>query len=226
MGKTLLILILVFIGWMTPILSIAQTTDVGAIGSLAFSKDFGRDWSVKLEQEIRFNNNLTVYDRSLTSIGMDYSIIKKVLKAELEYNFIHQHKNEIYELRHRSSIALSGKFKYDVFEFELRTRGQATWRDESRGDYKFNPKYVWRNKLECTYKIFGSPLKPFVSGEVFCPLNSENGFFIDGYRLTLGTKYRINQHTSLQFLVRCDQEIQQANPQRIFYGGIGWNYNL
>ena len=226
MNKVILILAVVSMSWIVSCTLTAQTTDFGSIGSLALSKNLGRYWNVKLEQELRFNNLSTTYNRSLTSVGVGYSIIRKVLKAELEYDFIHQRQNAIYEFRHRSSLAISTHFDYDVFQFELKTRGQATWRDESEGDYKFNPKYVWRNKLKCAYKIFGSPVRPFISGEIFCPLNSVNGFFMDGYRFTLGTKYRVSRHISFQFLVRCDQEIQQVNPKRVLYGGVGWECSL
>jgi len=217
---------LVSIAWIAPCLVQGQTKDIGAIGSFSLSKDFGRIWSVKMEQELRFNKRLTTYDRSLTSIAVDYSFFRKAMKASLDYDFIHQRQNEIFEFRQRSSFSLSAKYDIDAFEFEFRTRGQSTWRDEKRGDYKFNPKYVWRNKLECAYKIFGSPVKPFISSEIFCPLNSVHGFFMDGYRFTLGAKYRINIRTSMSFLVRYDQDVQQANPKGILYGGLGWNYKL
>lgn len=226
MSKGFQILVLFFVWSFLPSNLAAQTSDMGAIGSVSVSKDFGAKWDAKLEQEFRFNNNLASFDRSLTSIGVNYTIIRKLLTAEMNYDFIQQRQNEYFELRHRSSVALSIQKKISAFELEFRTRGQAIWRDESHGDYKYNPKYVWRNKLECAYTIFGSPIKPFISAEMFCPLNSAYGFYLDGIRATTGLKYRINQRTSMSFLVRYDQDIQQANPKSAFYGGIGWNYKL
>ena len=226
MGKGFNILLIVFVGSFFPCLLPAQTSDIGAIGSLSMTKDFGDKWDAKVEQEIRFNNNFALFDRSLTSVGVNYTIIRKVLKAVADYDFIYQRQIDYFEIRQRSSVALSSQFKLNSFDFELRTRGQAIWRDESRGDFKFNPKYVWRNKLECTYTIFGSPVKPYLSTEIFCPINSVHGFYLDGLRATMGVKYRMSLHTSTVFFIRYDQDIQQANPKSIFYGGIGWNYRL
>jgi len=226
MGKVFQILLLIIVGSVAPVFSFAQTSDIGAIGSLSVSKDIGRSWGAKVEQELRINQNLGTFDRSLTSAALDYSIISKTLKAAIDYDFIYQNQIDYFEFRHRTSASLTAQKSFHSFNLELRTRGQATFRDESRGDYKFNPKYVWRNKLECTYTIFGSPIKPFISGEVFCPLNSEHGFYMDGYRAVLGAKYRVTKQTSLQFLFRYDQDVQQANPKSMFYAALGWNYKL
>ncbi len=115
---------------------------------------------------------------------------------------------------------------FQSWELELRTKGQATLRDETKGDYKYNPKYVWRNQLELSYTIFGSPLKPYISAEIFCPLQSKYGFYMDGFRAILGLKYRVSQRNSIDFRLRFDQDIQQANPLSMVYGVVGWNYKL
>jgi len=226
MHKQFKILLLIFILYNNTSFLVAQTSDIGAIGSLSLSKDFGDKWDAKFEQEFRVDNQLSLFNRSLTSIGLNYTIIRKFLTAEIDYDYIQQRQNDYFELKQRSSVALSFQKDFSAFEVEFRTRAQSIWRDESSGDYKFNPKYVWRNKLEGSYTIFGSPIKPFVSTELFCPLNSVNGFYLDGIRATAGCKYRLNLRTSITFLLRYDQDIQQANPKSALYGGIGWNYKL
>jgi hypothetical protein len=226
MSKLYQILIFVFIGCAMPSSLFSQANDFGAIGSLAVSANFGRSWSGKVEQELRFNQNLSSFDRLLTSIGLNYSIIRKILKAEIDYDFIYQRQNEYFEFRHRASVALVGSVSYHSFDFELRTRGQAIYRDETRGDYKFNPKFVWRNKLECTRTIFGSPIKPYLSAEIFCPLNTAMGFCMDGFRVVLGAKYRLSEHVTILPFLRYDQDVQQPNPKSLLYGGFGWSYKL
>lgn len=226
MTKFTYILSFLFLSLSFPFSLFAQTNDFGAIGSISISKDFGRFSSSKLEQEFRFDQNVTSFNRSLTSLGVNYSLLRKLLMAEADYNFIYQHKNDVYEFRHRASLGLSTELKLRTLEIGLRTRTQATWRDEQRGSYNYNPKYVWRNKLECAYDIFGSPLKPFISGELFCPVNGAKGFYMDGYRATLGLKYRISRHTSVQVQFRYDQEIQQVSPKSMMYAGVSWNYKL
>lgn len=208
------------------LMAFSQRSDAGAIGSIRVSKDVGRNWDFQVEQELRFNQLLSVLDRSLTSLSVDYAIVPKLLKAGLSYDFIYQNKESEFEYRHRGSLLLNAEVKSGLFDFNVRTLIQSTWRDEQRGSYNFNPKYVWRNKIECTYNIFGSPLKPSFSTEIFSPINGAHGFYADAYRLKLGLKYRYSQRQSIDAFIRYDQEIQQANPESLLYLGVGWNYKF
>lgn len=226
MQKNIRILLLAFCCIALPVRSTAQLTDAGGIGTISVSKGLGRYWDVKAEQELRFNQSYQSFDRSLTALMVDYTLLPKILKAGLEYDFIYQKQTDIFEFRHRASLALSTQFKVSAFDINLRTRYQATWRDNNRGDYNYNPRNVWRNKVECTYNIFGSPVKPSVSAELFCPLNGSKGFHMDSYRLKLAVRYKYSAHQSIEAFIRYDAEIQKATPNTILYTGLGWNYKL
>jgi hypothetical protein len=205
----------------------AQTEGVGAIGSIGLSKNLGKKWSAGVEQEFRFDQHHTGMERSLTALQLDYKLVPKVLKAGIEYNFVLQNNdNEYYENKHRLSFALSGETSWKRFEFSLRTRMQATWRDETRGDYRINPKTIWRNKLECAYDIFGKPVKPSVSFELFTPLNDVQGFYANGYRIRAGVDYRYSRSQSVDFSLRYDKDIQTDEPQKLLYLCVGWTYRL
>jgi hypothetical protein len=206
--------------------SAAQQSDIGGIGTIGLSKDFGRYWEAKIEQEVRFKQSYQSFDRLLTGIIVDFSILPKILKAGIEYDFLYQNKDVNFELKHRGSLALSTQIKIFDFDLNFRTRYQSTWQDELRGNYKYNPKSVWRNKLECTYSIFGSPIKPSASVELFCPTNGKKGFYMDSYRIKIAAKYKYSMHQSIEAFLRYDAELQQINPESILYTGIGWNYKL
>lgn len=205
----------------------AQLDDAGGIGSVSVSKEFGKITELSLEQELRFYKGLSSLNRSSTSIGADFTIVRRLLKAEVDYVLMYRREDiGQYEYRHRLTAGFVVQQRYNRFIFKLRTRGQATLRNENRGDYKYNPKYVWRNRLQIDYNIRKSPFRPYVSAEIFCPINTNYGFFMDSYRLVAGTKYSLSKQSELDFQIRFDQEIQVANPQNILYGGIGWSYSF
>ncbi len=227
MKKLLCILTLCVLVSLSTVSVCAQLSDVGTLGSISLSKDLNRDMGVTVEQELRFDQFSTSLNRSATSIGADIILIRRFLRVQLDYDLLYRkNKDTSYEFRHRSSIGLLSQYKYNRLNYRLRTRMQATYRDENRGDYKFNPGYVWRNRLELRYDIFGSPVTPYLYGEIFCPVNSKNGFFIYGYRISIGTKYKVSQRSDIDFQLRFDQEVQQANPENMLYCCVGWNYKL
>ncbi len=221
--STLIFLLLCLI---VPAKVMSQTFDAGAITSVAVTKDFGRYSSLKAEEELRFDHNVTNFNRSKTTLGLNYSLYRDLLMAELDYNFIYLNDIDKNEIRHRYSFGLSTQTDIDRFNLGFKSRVQTTWRDENRGSYNFNPKYVWRNKVDLNYDIFGSPLKPSISCELFCPLNGANGFYLDGIRTTAGLKYRLTKHNSIEVQLMYDQEVQQANPRGIIYTCVGWTYKL
>lgn len=205
----------------------AQLSDVGTLGSISLSKDLNRYMSATVEQELRFDQLSTSLNRSATSIGADISLIRRILRAQFDYDLLYRkNKDTSYEFRHRSSIGLLAQYKYNSLNYRIRSRMQATFRDENRGDYKFNPVYVWRNRFELRYDIFGSPFTPYLYGEMFFPVNTSYGFFMDGYRISFGTKYKVSKRSDIDFQVRFDQDVQQANPEKILYCCAGWNYKL
>lgn len=205
---------------------LAQLSDVGGIVSVGITKDFGRKWDSKLEQELRFNQSLG-YDRALTAFELYYKIIPKYLKLGMEYNLINQNiKSEYYEFRHRAAFQLSGATKLNRLELQLRTRAQSTWRDEAKNDYKINPKLVWRNKFECAYDIFGSPIKPSASAELFFPINSSHGFYLNSYRLRTAVNYKYSRTQSIEMYLRYDKEVQTTSPESVLYIGVSWLYRF
>ena len=211
---------------LTPVLVWSQLNDAGLITGISASKSLGRSFSLKAEQEFRLNNRIAAFDRSLTGISVDYRIIKSYLKVGVDYNLIYQKNTTYYTFRHRSSAWVTGSYQFRRFEFDVRSRVQSTWRDNARGEYKINPKLVWRNKLEIAYDIFGSPVKPYVSGEIILPINDRNPLYLNAYRLVAGAKYRYSQHETVEVFARFDQDVQQSDAQNIFYLGAGWNYRF
>lgn len=204
----------------------AQLNDAGFITDISLSKPIGEQFNLQLNQELRGNDRFSLLDRSLTGITFTYKPHNFFLKTALEYDLIYQNTNQGFQFRHRINGSLSANKEINRFTFEMRTRMQATWYNTGTGDYNYNPRMVWRNKLDVSYDIFGSPLKPYLSGELMTQINGKKGFLLNSYRLVTGVKYRYSKRETINAFVRYDQEVQQANPQNILYIGAGWNYRL
>lgn len=227
MGKTAKILIVALFCAAIPFAAAAQLQQTGGIASFSLSKELSKKWELNAEQELRFDRNFTSFNRSSTSVGVEYVVVKRLLRLQAHYDLQYwRNGDEGYEFRHRAAAGILLQQKAGRFDFRLRSRIQMTFRDENRGEYSYNPKYVWRNRLLCNYNIPNSRFRPYIAGEIFCPINSKKGFFMDSYRISAGTRYQVSRQHSLDFQLRFDQDIQQKKPENILYIAVGWSYTL
>ena len=224
MSKYSVLTILLFIS--LSMLGQERETDLGVVFSARLNKDLNRFFGVSFEQEVRLLTNNTGFDRLKSDIGIDYTIIKG-LKAGVFYNYIYMYNSDfLYESRHRYYANLS--YKYGVnrkITLAWRTRFQGTCRNENRGEYKINPKYVLRNRLEAEYNILGTRWKPYLSAEATNTLNDPLGNEIYKLRFQGGTSWRWDRTTYLEFYLRADEYLTGQDP-RVFSIGVGYKKNF
>ncbi len=199
-----------------------RETDVGTSLSVEISKSLNRFFDLSLEEELRLVSNNSGFDRLSSTIGVDYSMLDRKLKAGIYYSYLYLYNSDFYyENRHRYYASLSYKESVGSFTLSWRGRFQTTCRDEDRGEYKINPKYVLRNKLDVEYTIFGSPWKPFVSAEIFNTLNDPYQNEIYKIRFQTGTSWRINRSDYMEFFLRADEYFVGKDP-RVFSVGAAF----
>ena len=200
-----------------PALSFSQSereTNVGASLAVDLEKDLSRFLSLGFEEEVRLVDNNVGFDRSVTSLGLDYSLFDKRVKLGAYYAFIYLYNNDyLYESRHRYYFNISYKQPVNSFTFSWRGRVQGTYRDENRGEYKINPKYMMKNKFEVGYTIWGSPWKPFLSCDFSTKLNDPvAGYELSRMRFQGGVSWRLDRTTYLDFSVRHDRYLSDDDP--------------
>lgn len=214
--------------FLLPLTGVAQEDDFGAILSGEVNLPLISRWDASFEQEFIFSNNLTNFSRSKSTVGVDYSLIRKKLKAGFAYSFIRKEEDySWFETRHRFTMGLT--YKEEIkrnLTLSLRSRLQSTLRDESRGDYRINPKYYWRNRLQLNYQMPRLPLKPEVSCEFFYPLNREVSNLIDAWRITAGMEYQWNKRNAVSLYYRVDREQNVPNPLRAYSVGAGYVFSM
>ena len=204
-----------------------RETDVGSMFSVELKKRLGQKFDVSLEEELRLmTNNSNGFDRWVNTVGVDYSIISKKLKAGLYYSHLYlNNSNKYYENRYRYSFSLIYKESFGKYTVSWRGRVQGTCRDENVGEYKINPKYVLRNKLEVEYLIRGSRWKPYLFTETTNTLNDPIGNEIYKIRFQGGSSCRLDRTTYLEFFLRWNEYIVMPDP-RVISIGVGYRKNF
>jgi hypothetical protein len=192
---------------------------------MELTKDLNRFFSLGMEEEVRLIDNNIGFDRNITSLGLDYSLFDKRVKVGAYYAFIYLYNNDyLFEPRHRYYFNLSYKQPLGAFTLSWRGRLQGTCRDENRGEYKINPKYIMKNKFEAEYTIFGSPWKPYLSCDLSTSLNDPVlGYELGRTRYQGGVSWRLDRTTYLDFFLRYDRYLSGKDPHVM---SIGVSYKM
>ena len=198
-----------------------RTTDFGGIVSGELSVGLGGPFGMSVEEELRFDHNVTQFDRWLNSVGVDYSCLHNRMNIGLTADYIRRHNNKgYYENRGRLGLQVTYTEEYRRFKFQGRSKLMGTFFDESTGEHRVNPKLYWRNRLKVIYQKPNSRFKYSLSAELFWLTNDPRGSYLDNLRTVLAVDYRLARHYSVSALARMDNDLQVKEPVDRFYFGL------
>lgn len=202
-----------------PAIKAQKSTDYGASLTYEVVKELNQNFRLTADEEIRLvDNNKYGFDRSATTLGGDYAILQKKVRIGAFYSFLYLYNGDnLFEYRHRYFFNVS--YKEDVGSFSLSWRGrfQGTIRDENRGEYRVNPKYVLRNRFQVEYLIWKSRWTPSVSCDFATVLNDPR-YDLSRIRLQGGVEYRLSRYTYLSGFLRYDINYEKAENNRLSLG--------
>lgn len=215
-GLTLLFLVNIFIVQGVS----AENDDFGLWTGVDFEKKITKDLSARIGGEFRTKDNVNSVDRYTVDMGISYKLLP-FIKAYFDYKYIYKKlSSEItkkdnyvpsyWSPRHRLSFSLKGDYEWNRLEFSLRERYQYTYEealsvekyDGSTGERKNNEEInseqesVLRSRFKVDWNIKKCNFTPYASYEFF---NGLDDWGLDKTRLKVGTKYKIDKHSSLNF---------------------------
>ena len=195
-----------------------------------------RSGSMTLSEKVRFTDNSSRYCQSKTAVVVQQTLLKRQLDLyDLRlrigggYTFINRlsdpYENPYYENQHRLMVQSTLAYSYGFWRFGGRVRMQGTFRDESRGDYRYNPKLALRGRLSASYAMPNKPWKFGAHAEYFYRLNDPRGSFIDEMRYTVEITRIIDRRQSITLYGKYFHELQVAEPLRMFALGISYQFD-
>lgn len=194
--------------------------DFGGNISVELSKKLNKKIDVSLEEEVRLTQNMSHFDRSATTVGADFKLIKKYLKAGVAYSALVYNETSYYLLDHRAIASLTGTANAGNFEFSLRARYQATFLDDSYGNSsKVNPKQIIRGKAEVEYEFPTIKLSPYISAEAYYEIAKKD---CNRFKYAVGAKKKFNKHNSLGLGFQLDDKLKTNN----YYLLLGYSYKF
>ena len=214
------------LAWALPSLAQSErSTDFGAILSAKFESALVGKFDIEVEEELRFDHNCTQLDRWLNSVTVEYPFLHNRMHVGVTGGAIRRYNDRgYYENRARVGVDVNYAETYRRFKFTYRSRLMATFRDETVGDYRVNPKLYWRNRLQASYQMPFSRFKYSLSVELHWLLNDPKASVIDNIRTVFTVDYRLTRRQHLGLVVRMDNDIQVKEPVDRFYLGLMYQF--
>ena len=198
-----------------------RSTDFGGIVSAEAEVGLGGPFGLSVEEELRFENNCTQFDRWLNSVGVDYTCLHNRMNIGLTADYIRRHNDRgYYENRGRLGLQVTYTEDWRRFRFQVRSKAIGTFFDERTGEHRVNPRLYWRNRLKVTYQPMNSRFKYALSTELFWLTNDPKKGGIDNLRTVLSVDYRLARQYTLSAFVRMDNDLQVKEPVDRFFLGL------
>ena len=148
--------------------------EIGGRLSFTLDKKITRGLHVSLEEEVRFDNNFSSFDRSQTTVALSYKVNDN-LKFGLGYAMINPYSssnNAFKNSRHRFMLDVTGGIHFGNWRLSLKERFQATYRSGDMNEYQ-NPRtaLILKSRLKLQYKGMRR-LEPYASFELRNTLNA------------------------------------------------------
>lgn len=219
------VFLLIAIGLLLCKPAMGQVRDAGLWTSVNFEAKLVKKLSLNISQEFRFNENITELGAAFTDAGFSYKL-NKHFQFGANYRFIQRHKLEnYYSFRHRFYTDIKYSYKIKPFEMSWRIRFQDQISDIGRASDGGIPEYYFRNKLGLKLDLDKS-YKPYISFELFSPLNYPRINAVDGIRGVAGVEYDFSKHHKIDVYYMIQRELNVSNPETDFVVGLGYFYKL
>lgn len=162
-----------------PLAAAAQTDEsldpeVGGRIAVSLDKKIIKGLHINLEEELRFDNNFSAFDRFHTTLGASYKVLPW-LKVGLGYSLINGYDGDssaFKSARHRFFFDVTGSYRFGDWQVSLRERVQMTHRTGSFNEYQ-NPANAWalKSRVKVAYKGLRR-WEPYASVELRNTLNA------------------------------------------------------
>jgi len=213
----------------------SQSENYGTWIGISGEKKFNK-WDVSAETELRTIYFLRLIDRWSIGAALDYSILKQ-LKIGVGYQLMNSLDYDAdymkdYFIRNRLHASAIGKLKWNDFSFSLRQRIQVTFKEERMqtdgtvDDYKMNPAWAWRNRLQVEYNIPNCKITPSASIETFYDLNNPDGNSFENIRSVLSLDYKLNKKNHVELYGVINSELQSDDADGKYILGLSYKHTF
>ncbi len=178
--------------------------------------DLSKKFRVNVEEQARFDNNISHLNITLTEAGLRYELTKRIdLKAGFRYIFDPESHNS---QRFSGDIRYTWSKKKFPIDIGLRSRYQHTVEEHT-----MESKSYIRNKINLDYNL-SKLADPYIAYESYFRLNYQNRFTVSRY--LIGIEWRLHKDLNLETYFLFEDEFGERNPKKSRIFGLALSYDL
>lgn len=196
--------------------SIAQDADNELWTGAAFRFDITKKIRLELENEVRFNNNISTIKTYFPELGIRYELLK-MIDIKFQYRYVYRpSKND----RNRIALDVTYSWEKKKFPIEISNRLRFTDTKENNSLDKFT---FLRDRIKLDYNL-SKLADPFADVEIFYRFNMKNEF--RAYRFKFGIEWRIAKDLDLDTFYGRENEFNVTSPSKDNIYGIKLTFNV
>jgi hypothetical protein len=207
--------------------SAQNVNDAGMWNTFSFSSDIKdltpwkdskifKDWSLHINPEIRFNENVSQMSNVFSDFGTDKKW-SKYLSTSLDYRVGARREEDWFNVRKRWSFGAQVIFPYKNFKFSATTRCQISRAITSEIDIKS----IWREKFTLEYSKWEKWAFQVSHELFFLPITLENS----NWRSQASLKYKLDKSNALSVGYLVQRDLSNADMDFIILSGYKWEFN-
>ncbi len=191
-------LLFLFIG----VNSYGQAQDFELWNDITVEKILSKKISVLFREEVRFNENATMLDDWLTTVGGHYAFNQHI-KIKVLYRYtLSKDQEDGNKNSHRICGDLTLRYKHNRLIGSYRIRYQTAYSQYNSSELGHLPVQHLRNRFSLKYDIPKTPLMPYLAYEFYYSLNSIVGNSIQVNRVAAGFEYDLTKNLSTKVYYR------------------------
>lgn len=187
----------------------ADPKDAQGWYGLGVKLDLPKKWTAEFDYQTRFINNLSTYNGSYFSAGINRKL-GKILEAGLEYRLALVQKGTY----HRVSAGLEASKKWKPIELSWRLLVQNQLQDFVDPTEVNQNEGYWRSRWMVKYSL-NKKWELFAATEPVMKFGGNN--FVDNWRNTIGTKVKLAPRTKLELYYIYRPDYAKKTYNRFFH---------
>lgn len=217
-----LIIILAFLGIYS--FASAQLKDVQLWVGPVLKYNLGQKFRFEIEQQFRFNENISQFDYTFSEFGLRYKVFKYLnVKAIYRYSFMSSGQTgSALDEYDKSRVSFSASTGTEIFNTGINVGYRILYQHSWEQTTLEVSNYI-RNRFEIDYNL-SKLTDPYFNWESYYRLDDKNEFRQDRY--TLGLTWKITNKLDIDSFYRFQKEKNVNDPESVHIIGLAAVYTF